>query len=158
MSGYLINFCGVVHMPRLGPSCLVLFLPRMLLHPYIHLAGNVVRDDDTSRGASRTGKGIVCAERCLLISILYRSRIITPRSFYSPNPNTLTTPIIHLSTGATSNHPHQESWNEPKIDCQYDHSSGHSFVWINTYPSSNVSRARISDRTRVIQSNPAVLL
>jgi hypothetical protein len=30
MSGYLINFCGVVHMPRLGPSCLVLFLPRML--------------------------------------------------------------------------------------------------------------------------------
>ena len=46
MSGYLINFCGVVHMPRLGPSCLVLFLPRMLLlHPYIHLAGNVARNE-----------------------------------------------------------------------------------------------------------------
>lgn len=64
MSGYLINFCGVVHMPRLGPSCLVLFLPRMLLlHPYIHLAGNVVRDEDTSRGASQAGNGIVCFER-----------------------------------------------------------------------------------------------
>ena len=38
--GTLLLICGVVHMPRLGPSCLVLFLPRMLLlHPYIHLLG-----------------------------------------------------------------------------------------------------------------------
>jgi hypothetical protein len=57
MSGYLINFCGVVHMPRLSPSCLVLFLPRMLLHPYLHLAGNVTRNEDTIRGASQTRKG-----------------------------------------------------------------------------------------------------
>ena len=47
--GTLLLICGDVHMPRLGPSCLVLFLPRMLLHPYIHLAGNVTRDENTSK-------------------------------------------------------------------------------------------------------------
>jgi hypothetical protein len=52
--GTLLLICGVVHMPRLGPSCLVLFLPRMLLlHPYIHLAGNVVTDEHTNRGAGQ---------------------------------------------------------------------------------------------------------
>jgi hypothetical protein len=55
-------------MPRLGPSCLVLFLPRMLLlHPYIHLAGNVARDEDTSRGASRPGQKRCCVALKMIV-------------------------------------------------------------------------------------------
>lgn len=43
VAGYLINFAESCTCPDLAPSCLVLFLPRVLLHPYIHLAGNACK-------------------------------------------------------------------------------------------------------------------
>jgi len=110
-------------MPRLGPSCLVLFSPRMLLHPYIHLAGYACKKGGyESRGAIQPGQEGYFVRRTTVVLLFYiKRRRITPRSFYLRSPNSLTVPITHLSTGATGNHPDQESWNEPKIDRQYDH-------------------------------------
>lgn len=60
-------------MPRLGPSCLVLFSPRMLLHPYIHLARKVARDEITSRGKSARPGRVLCAPNDVCGIILYQT-------------------------------------------------------------------------------------
>jgi len=93
-------------LPRLGPR-VVLFLPRMLLHPYIHLARR--KNENTSRGKFARPVKVQDAFEHDSDITLHRRPMIMPRLFYLPNPNALAMPITHLSTGATGNHSDQES-------------------------------------------------
>ena len=60
MSGYLINFCGVVHMPRLGPSCLSYICHAcfcILTYTWLEM---LARNEVMSRGANQSDQKGYC--------------------------------------------------------------------------------------------------